>query len=205
MNHFYKIIFLVQFIFLTRANLSFSQETSESLKKLVKFRIEVGPEFIWPSSYYQSIHTTSINSIFWIRYFKKAQLNMSFGTTTTYAWVTSLDFYHIRPKLVYYKTSAFGTGPIIQLNQSIFEMGRFSFEGTAVGGLIIYNKKFPYGGDIYNFMLRAGTDFGYKMNENIKLKLCCRWLHVSNGKGPGPNNPYYEGYGLGVSITKYFY
>ena len=130
---------LLMFLFHFNTSNAIEKDTLDPAK--IKAKIEIGPEFIWPSSYYQSIHTTSINSIFWIRYFKKAQLNINFGVTATYAWGTSLDFYNTDTALFYYETSAFGAGPILQLNQTVFHMGRFSIEGTAIGGLIIYDKK----------------------------------------------------------------
>ncbi len=187
-------------------NQLFSQENSAVLPKSIKAKIEIGPEFIWPSSNYQTIHTTSLNALFWTNYFKKAKLNIDVGLTATYAWGTSLDWYtSTNNNLVYIKTAAFGAGPVLKFSQNIFEMNRFSVSGTASAGAIFYGKNFPPGGDLYNFMLRAGVDFGYKMNENITLKLCTKWMHVSNGQGSGPHNPYYEGYGLGVTITKILY
>lgn len=165
-------------------------------------RIEFGPEFIWPSSSYQTIHTISADVFFRTQYFKKAKLNFDFGITTTYAWGTSLDWYDIRTELKYINTSAWGAGPVIHFNQSIFEMNRFSIDGSAAGGLIVYNKHFPPGGDFYNFMLRTGLDFGYIINDEYKIKFATKWMHVSNGQGSGPHNPYYEGYGLGIALIK---
>lgn len=174
--------------------------------KSIKTKIEFGPEFIWPSSPYAPIYTTSINGFFWTRYFKKAQLNINIGVTTTFAWGKSLDWYSSKKNnLIFIKTNALGAGPVIHFTQTIFEMKHFSIGATAVAGAIAYNKHFPPGGDVYNFMLRAGFDFGYAMKNDFTLKLGCKWMHVSNGQGSGPHNPYYEGYGLGISVVKNFY
>ena len=199
------IFLLVSFFLFWRIDNSCAQQ-NKILESKVKWKIELGPEFIWPSSNYQTIHTTSVNAFFWTNYFKKARLNLDLGITVTYAWGTSLDWYSSTNKnLIYLKTAAFGGGPTIKFSQNIFDMNRFFISGTASAGAIFYNKQFPPGGDFYNFMLRTGLDFGFKMDENITFKLCTKWMHVSNGKGSGPHNPYYEGYGLGVTITKYFY
>lgn len=203
---FNKLLPLLSILIIWRANSLNAQQINSPEQKSLKTKIEFGPEFIWPSSPYANIYTTSINGFFWTQYFKKAQLNINLGITTTFAWGTSLDWYRSnRKNLIYLKTSAIGVGPVIHFNQSIFEIKRFSISATAVAGAIAYNKHFPPGGDIYNFMLRTGIDFGYKMNDNVTLKLGCKWMHVSNGQGSGPHNPYYEGYGLGISLIRYFY
>lgn len=198
--------FLIISFVLSGGMYNISAQPNNKLESNIKWKTEFGPEFIWPSSNYQSIHTTSANVLFWTNYFKKAKLNLDIGLTATYAWGTALDWYSSTNKnLIYLKTDAFGGGPIIKFSQNVFEINRFSISGTASAGAIVYNKHFPPGGDFYNFMLRAGLDFGLKMNENITLKFCTKWMHVSNGQGSGPHNPYYEGYGLGLTITKYFY
>lgn len=186
-------------------NILLSQQFNESRPLSTQTKIEFGSEFMWPSSSYQTIHTISTNAFFFTNYFKKAKLNIDFGATSTYAWGTSLDWYDLKHELKYINTSAWGAGPVIHINQSIFEMNRFSIEGSAAGAIILYNKRFPPGGDIYNFMLRTGLDFGYLINNEHKIKLEAKWMHVSNGKGSGPHNPYYEGYGLGLNLTKYLY
>lgn len=206
MNFILKIFFCLMCFFLINTNQLFSQENTEALSKSVKAKIEIGPEFIWPSSNYQTIHTTSINALVWTNYFKKAKLNIDVGLTATYAWGTSLDWYtSTNSNLVYLKTSAFGAGPVLKFSQNIFEINNFSISGTASAGVILYDKHFPPGGDFYNFMLRTGVDFGYKMNGNTTIKFCTKWLHVSNGQGSGPHNPYYEGYGLGLTLTRFFF
>lgn len=206
MNFTLKTIFCSACFFLLNTSQLFSQENIEVLPKSINAKIEIGPEFIWPSSNYQTIHTASINALFGTNYFKKAKLNIDVGVTATFAWGTSLDWYtSANNNLIYIKTSAFGAGPVLKFSQNIFEINRFSISGTASAGAILYDKNFPPGGDFYNFMLRAGLDFGYNLNKNISLKLNTKWLHVSNGQGSGPHNPYYEGYGLGITVTKFFY
>lgn len=206
MNFIYKTLYSSFIFFFVIPYQVSSQENSGITPKSIRAKLEFGPEFIWPSSNYQTIHTTSINAMFWMNYFKKAKLNIDVGASATYAWGTSLDWYtSSNNNLIYLKTSALGGGPVIKFSQHIFEMNRFSISGTASAGAMFYDKHFPPGGDFYNFMLRAGLDFGYVANETITLKLCTKWLHVSNGQGSGPHNPYYEGYGLGITITKFFY
>ena len=122
------ILFLCQILFVNGQQIN-------SQTKPIKTKIEFGPEFIWPSSPYSPIYTTSVNGFFWTRYFKKAELNINLGITTTFAWGSSVDEYKsTRTKLVYAKTKAFGIGPVLHFNQSIFEMKRFSISATAVAG-----------------------------------------------------------------------
>lgn len=130
---------------------------------------------------------------------------MDFGLTATYARGTIIDWYSYTPPFIYHKTSAFGAGPVIHIQKEVFIKGRFSIEADASGGLILYNKRFPFGGDVYNFMFRGGGLLVYRMNDKFSIQAGYKWMHVSNGKGLGAFNPTYEGTGISVTLTRYFF
>ncbi|HEY4800370.1 MAG TPA: hypothetical protein VII99_14920, partial [Bacteroidia bacterium] len=142
---------------------------------------------------------------FWKRYFKKTPVLINVGMTCTYAWGLSRQWYPISDSILKpadHKTSAFGLGPALQIECVMIKVKRFSLVAEASGGFILYDKHFPYGGDVYNIMFRAGPSVIFKMNCNYSFKTGYRWMHVSNGKGYGNQNPYYEAQGVNFSVIK---
>lgn len=91
--------------------------------------------------------------------------------------------------------AASGLGPAFTARVTPLRAGdlEFSLDGSA--GVILYDGRFPAGGDIYNFMFRAGPRFGLALDQRTSLFLKYQWMHVSNGQGLGPWNPSYEGEG----------
>lgn len=129
------------------------------------------------------------------------------GLSANYAWGYSTQWYPLGDTAylaVDYKNSAFGVGPVFQIAPTVVRVNRFSIITEANGGILFYNKKFPYGGDVYNFLFRAGPSIAYRLNNNYSLKIGYRWMHVSNAKGYGNQNPFYEAQGiiLGFFLVK---
>lgn len=60
---------------------------------------------------------------------------------------------------------------------------------------MLYDRRFPAGGTYYNGMFQAGPSFSWEMGAG-RWTLGARWLHISNGRGLGPDNPSTEGRGL---------
>ena len=83
-------------------------------------------------------------------------------------------------------------------------IGNFSFSIDAIGGIILYNKSFPPRGDTYNFMFQLGGTVGYYIGDNLRINLGLRRMHISNGQGVGAFNPFYEGEGLSLNLSKEF-
>jgi Lipid A 3-O-deacylase (PagL). len=71
------------------------------------------------------------------------------------------------------------------------------------GGFVIYNKKFPTGGEYYNFMWRIGPQFIYKISENSSVNIGYMIMHVSNG-GLKTNNPSYNAHGVSLGFVTNF-
>lgn len=166
-------------------------------------KFEIGGEYLAPTRYSNEIKTASIHGLYWKKYFKNSSIMISAGITGTYAWGKSTQWEPASDSIVKaidYKTSAFGAGPLFQIDPTIIRIKRFSLNVEASGGVILYNRRFPYGGDIYNFMFRAGPSLLYKLNSNNSIKIGYRWMHVSNGQGMGNHNPFYEAQGINVSF-----
>ncbi|MBP2656199.1 MAG: Lipid 3-O-deacylase-related protein [Firmicutes bacterium] len=88
----------------------------------------------------------------------------------------------------------------------IFSGGEKCDSSALSDGLILYNKKFPVEGRIYNFMWRAGPQFSYKFDQNTAVSIGYKLMHVSNGSsifGKG-HNPSYNASGFSLSIVTHF-
>lgn len=170
-------------------------------------KFEAGTEYLTPTVFGNNIKTISIHGFFWKHYFKKTPVLINIGLTCTYAWGFSRQWYPISDSIlkpVDYKTSAFGIGPSLQIECVMVKIKRFSLVAEASGGFILYDKHFPYGGDAYNIMFRTGPSVTYKINHHYLFKIGYRWMHVSNGKGYGNQNPFYEAQGVNLSFIKIF-
>ena len=177
------------------------------IRKTNSSKLEMGTEYLVPTRFNNQITTTNFNCYFWKKKFDKNYLSASVGLTGTYAWGFSDQI--INPtdsttEIYRYKTTGIGLGPILQVEHTILKINRFSLVGEASGGVILYSNRFPYGGDYYNFMFRMGPSISFRISKTGYLKAGYRWMHVSNGKGFGNQNPFYEAQGAGISFIKMF-
>jgi hypothetical protein len=167
-----------------------------------KRKIELSAEYLVPTHFSDKIQTVSIHAYFWKQYFKDIYLKVNVGLTSTYAWGYT-SRYKLRSDTLFvsnYKTTGLGLGPSLQIDFAPFKIKRFSLVVEASGGFILYTNRFPYGGDIYNFMFRTGPSITYEINKNCFFKTGYRWMHVSNGQGRGTQNPFYEAQGINVGF-----
>lgn len=170
--------------------------------KIYESKIEFSGESLIPTHFSDKIQTVSFHSFFWKPYLKNISLKINMGLSSTYAWGYT-SYYKIKSDTIFktdHKTSAFGVGPALQIDYSPIKIKNISVNVEASGGLILYSNRFPYGGDIYNFMFRAGPSIEYKINHHYVFKIGYRWMHVSNGKGVGKQNPFYEAQGINLGF-----
>lgn len=99
-------------------------------------------------------------------------------------------------------SSAVGVGPLYMLRYEKHQSGKLSAALDMSGGLIVYDKKFPTGGQYYNFIWRIGPRLIYKFNENTSLNVGYMLMHVSNGLRT--HNPGYDSHGFSLGLTKSF-
>jgi hypothetical protein len=169
-------------------------------------KTEVGMEYLTPTRFVNQIRTVSVHGYFWKKRFEKISIKVSTGFICTYAWGTSRQFEELGDSAVLvttHQTSAFGAGPILQVDPTIIKLRRLSVIAEVDFGVILYSNRFPYGGDVYNFIFKGGPSLDYKINRNSSFRVGYRWMHVSNGQGNGNHNPFYEGYGLNVSFLTF--
>lgn len=165
--------------------------------------LEIGIEYLVPTSADRQIHTISTDLFFGWMDSKRIPFTFNFGLTGTSAWgeITQLDeFFNAET----FKNQALGIGPVYLIQYQFYITKNLSISPLHKGGIIFYNHHFPYGGDIYNFMWRFGAAAHYRINCDLQLNLSYIWMHVSNGQGISPKNPSYEAKGLNISFTKSF-
>lgn len=80
--------------------------------------------------------------------------------------------------------------------------GKLSAALGVSGGLIIYNKRFPAGGEHYNFMRRLGPQLIYKINKSSSVNIGYTWMHLSNGLNS--NNPGDDARRISLGVTAKF-
>lgn len=165
-------------------------------------------EYFSPVDDDRNIRTINANAYWLFNKIEKFDLSFYAGFTATYAdgditqLEGSLDKGTFRE--VNYENSAFGLGPVLLADIRLFRNGKFAFHLNGSGGLILYNKRFPAGGDYYNFMWRAGPVFRYSLGGDQAIGIGYQWMHVSNGQGLEPKNPAYDAQGVTVLYSAAF-
>ena len=125
------------------------------------------------------------------------------GLTFTHAWGSIVQLGEgFQPYEL--ATSAVGVGPMGLVRIQPLRLGPVAAGLDAVGSLIVYDKHFPPGGDVYNFSWRIGPSVGVALGERLTAVAGFRWMHVSNGQGLGPQNPSYEGRGPSLGVVAGF-
>jgi lipid A 3-O-deacylase len=175
---------------------------SAGLNKSYSSKLEFGAEYLVPTRFSNKIETISFSAFFWKKHFKSISVMFNVGVISTFGWGNIVQTKEISETIIdvtSYKSSAFGLGPALQTQFAPIQIKRFSLVLEVNGGFILYTNRFPYGGDVYNFMFRTGPSLTYRIKNNSFIKIGYRWMHVSNGKGYGPQNPFYEAQGVNVS------
>ena len=165
--------------------------------------LELGLEYYSPSHWNRQIKTINLNGLIGKEFIHSIGLQIFAGATITHAWGNVIMVNEFL-KEEQYETSAMGIGPVILFRLQPLSIGNFSFSVDALGGIILYNKSFPRRGDVYNFMFRLGGTIDIYVGDNYSLNIGLRRMHISNGKGVGSFNPFYEGEGLSLNVLRQF-
>lgn len=162
---------------------------------------EAGVEHLWPNHLDRQIATTSANLLVGRNLWRRRWLAWRAGLTLTYANGYILQFDE-RFRDVRFDTSAGGVGPAGSLRLQTPEQAGLRLALEASGGLLLYTRRFPAGGDIYNFMWRVGPSLEARVGRSFRLGAGIRWMHVSNGQGLRPQNPAYNSRGLSIWLSR---
>ncbi len=163
------------------------------------WRGELEAEYLAPTHDDRQIRTLSLHARVGRKLLGLSWLSWRAGVTLTTAWgnIVQLDesFRDVRRE-----SSATGAGPTGSLRLSSPPLWGLSLGADASGGLLLYSREFPAGGDVYNFMWRAGL-FVEERAAPVWLGAGLHVMHVSNGQGLGPHNPSYEARGVGMWLA----
>ena len=99
-------------------------------------------------------------------------------------------------------SAAVGIGPVYMVCNETYHSGKLSMAVDMSGGFIVYDKKFPAGGQYYNFMWRLGPQVIYKFSENSSVNVGYMLMHVSNGLKT--HNPSYNAHGVSFGLVTKF-
>jgi len=160
---------------------------------------EIGLEYLTPLDDDRNLNTVSLN-ILTETLTEKKNLSLSKGITITRPQGEIIFKGKLRD------SSAYGIGPIYLLRYKPFHPGKLSVSLDMSGGFILYSKKFPAEGRIYNFMWRIGPQLIYKAGKNASVNIGYKLMHVSNGSsmfGKG-HNPSYDAHGFSLSVLTHF-
>lgn len=205
MNHRVKVLFIGQFA----VCLLFSVQSSASATSFDYANAEsISLEYLLPSDEDRDIRTHNLEVRYLLSESSMEGLTLFWGVLATYARgeITQLEGSIAQGNLreVTYKTSAFGIGPGVSASYHLLRNDRIALLINASGNVIIYNKRFPVGGDYYNFMWRGGLAVKYYFDNSLALEVGYHLAHISNGQGAGPGNPGYDAEGVIIRFSGVF-
>jgi len=167
-------------------------------KEPTEYRINL--EYLYPSGGDRNINTVNLDIYRSIIQLKKINLSIHGGLSVTWAEgeITQLEGDINQGTLheVNYDNRAAGIGPSLLADLRLIGRGGLTCHLEGSGGVLLYSKKFPAGGDQYNFMWRGGPVVKYDMGNNRTIGIGYQWMHVSNGQGLGDQNPTYNAEGV---------
>lgn len=102
------------------------------------------------------------------------------------------------------ESSATGIGLIYMVRNEKFRSGKLSAAIDMSGGFIVYDKKFPAGGENYNFMWRIGPRLIYQFTPHSSINMGYMLMHVSNGLHSETHNPSYNARGVSIGVDTKF-
>jgi hypothetical protein len=164
------------------------------------FEVAVDAQYDAPIADGRAIHSAFLDLAIGKPLWPLLGLSGYVGLTFTHAW-GSITQYGEHFEDVVFPTSVVGAGGLVLLRLQPLRLGPVALGGDAVGSLILYDHHFPPGGDVYNFSWRAGPSLTLRFTDRVAGVAGFRWMHVSNGQGLGPQNPFYAGRGLDLGVV----
>ncbi len=124
------------------------------------------------------------------------QLTMAKNTGFSTHWQTGTPVNH--------RASTQGVGLSLLARFDFARTDDFNLTANASAGVIYFNKPFPAYGTRLNALLKAGLSAGYRISGPWHAELGVRYMHISNAKGNGGNNPSLDSVGPSLSLSRQF-
>jgi len=194
-----RIVYIIFIFFMPAYNLN-AQDTTPKFQTNRNFNFEL--EYYQPKDLSRNIKSVFAYSFWGREFINELHYSIYGGLITSFTWGNTL---HWDANFVdrHYDASSIGIGPASLIRVDFLRFGRFNISGDFMVGIILYNKHFPDGGDIYNFMRKYGVTFGANISKDFDIDIGIRDMHISNGQGLGPQNPSYEGWGVSLDFIKH--
>ncbi|MFI5221650.1 MAG: acyloxyacyl hydrolase [Bacteroidia bacterium] len=190
-------------LFLLQTMPAFGQDSSCFQK--AKYNFEISGEYYFPASYMRNVKSDFISVLIGknIHSNTGAHYSINAGFFSIAAQGSTLET-DLSNKEYTFLTSVKGMGPMVLGRVELVESNKFYFTGDFSTGMAFFDNKFPPQADYYDWVLKLGLGLGYHFNKHFSALLSARFMHLSNGKGFGPQNPTYEGYGYSFALVKHF-
>jgi hypothetical protein len=163
---------------------------------------EVGVDRMVPTSADRQLRTTSAHLYLREKDHAPLRLGLQLGVTGTRVrgTITQLEGSWEGGDLrsTTYDSPAWGFGPSVAGRITLLGAGSVRLSADVSASILLYDRRFPAGGERYNGMFQAGPTAAFDLGAGQSLQIGYRWMHVSNGRGPGPDNPAYEGRGVSL-------
>jgi hypothetical protein len=170
--------------------------------------LSTGIEYLQPTKDDRQLHTSNLHIFLRERHYQPLNLKLraGVGISRVTGQITQLtgSFEEGTLRSETLDSPAWGAGPEIEASFSLLKLGRFSTGIDLLGGVFLYDRAFPAGGQRYNGVLQAGVHAALALSDRDTLTLTWRWMHVSNGQGLKPSNPGYDARGAGLRYTHAF-
>lgn len=155
------------------------------------------------------INTTNVHLFLREKEWQPLNLKLKLGLTVSRA-TGSIDqlqgsFENGTLRSVTLDSPGWGIGPMAEAQFKLFDVGRLSGSLDATAGVLLYDRKFPAGGDHYNGMGQIGPSLTWRLGDGERastLSAGWRHMHVSNGQGVNAGNPSYESRGWTLRYVK---
>jgi len=200
-----SIVIIILVVFYTQL---YASDSSASDISAISDKSIFNIEYLTPTEDDRNIDTLNIDINMLLTRFKMIDLSFYYGITATYVTgsITQLEGNINQGTLreASFDNSAYGIGPGLSTSLRLFDSNKIALLINLSGNLIVYNERFPAGGEYYNLMWRGGAVIEYKLDPTKSIGLSHQWTHVSNGQGATSENPSYEASGFGLRFMGIF-
>lgn len=172
---------------------------------------QIGLDYLTPVKDDRQIKTTNLSLYLREKRLQSIPLSLKFGVVFSHATgqITQLtgtwEAGTLRSETL--NSPGNGIGPAIEASLALWQGDGYLKPRVGLDfmtALMIYDRKFPAGGDRYNGTFQLGPSISLKPTKSDEISIGYRYTHTSNGQGLTPSNPGYDARGLTLRWNKEF-
>ncbi len=168
----------------------------------------LGTDYFAPRTEDRQIHTVNLAMFVREKKFASIPLTLRLGGMYSHAWgnITQLEGEWADGTLheVQLDSPGNGIGPATEASLRLWQgEGRWqpSLSADVLTGVLIYDRRFPAGGDYYNGTFQGGLSLSFTLSPQDSVSIGYRAMHTSNGQGLKPENPGLNANGISIRWT----